>query len=162
MIKRTSKQKWEEKQLYVYFKRQTNQRNLTWEVLDIYKKRIFKRESEPSLITATYNAIRTNYVKVKIDKPQQNNKCKLCIDRDKTINHMISECSKLARKENTIRHTWVGKVIHWKLCQKSKLGPTTKWFMHKAKHPLEEWDAQTFSKILRYKQITKSRLDDQT
>ena len=37
--------------------------------------------------------------KVKIDYTQQNKKCWLCRDRDETINHMISECSKLAQKE---------------------------------------------------------------
>ena len=45
------------------------------------------------------NAIRTNHIKARIDKTQQNSKCRLCSDRDETINHIISECSKLAQKE---------------------------------------------------------------
>ena len=54
------------------------------------------RENE-SLLEATQNeAIRTNSAKEKIDKTQQNSKCMLCGDRDERINHMISECSKLA------------------------------------------------------------------
>ena len=40
--------------------------------------------------------------------------------RDETINHIISECSKLALKEYKTRHNWVGKVIHWELCKKFK------------------------------------------
>ena len=47
-----------------------------------------------------------------MDKMQQNGKCRLCGDRDETINHIISECSKLAQKEYKTRHDWVGKVIH--------------------------------------------------
>ena len=43
---------------------------------------------------------------------QQNSKCRLCGDRDETINHIISECSKWAQKEYKARHDWVGKVIH--------------------------------------------------
>ena len=35
---------------------------------------------------------------------QQNSKCKLCGDRDETINHIISECSKSSQKEYNIRH----------------------------------------------------------
>ena len=42
---------------------------------------------------------RTNHIKARIDKTQQNSKCRLCGDRDDTINHIISECSKLAQKE---------------------------------------------------------------
>ena len=30
--------------------------------------------------------------------------CRLCDDRDETINHIISECSKLALKEYKARH----------------------------------------------------------
>ena len=64
------------------------------------------------LIAAQNNAIRTNHIRARIDKTQQNSKCRLCDDRDETINHMISECSKLAQKEYKTRHDWVYKVIH--------------------------------------------------
>ena len=56
-----------------------------------------------SYIAAQINTIRTNHIKVRINKTQQNSKCTLCGDRDKTINHIISECSKLAQKENKTR-----------------------------------------------------------
>ena len=61
-----------------------------------------KRETESLLKAAQNIAIRTNRIKG-IDKTQQNSKCRLCGDRDETINHMISECSKLAQKEYKIR-----------------------------------------------------------
>ena len=64
------------------------------------------------MIIIIINAIRTNYAKVKIDKTQRNNRYRLCSDRDETINHIISECSKLAQKENKTRHNWVDTVIH--------------------------------------------------
>ena len=40
--------------------------------------------------------IRTNYIITKIDKTQQNSKCRLCADRDETINHIIMQqiCAK--------------------------------------------------------------------
>ena len=62
----------------------------------------------------------TKQHQIKIDKTQQNSKCRLCGDRDETINHIISEYSKLAQKENKTRHNWEGKVIHWELCEKFK------------------------------------------
>ena len=118
---RTRKQKWEEKQLYGRFKRLTNtntkkskKTTKTWKWL---RKENFKRETESLLIAAQNNAIRINHIKAKIDKVQQNCKCRLCGDRDKMINH-ISECRKLAQKEYKTRHDWVGKVIHMELCKK--------------------------------------------
>ena len=49
---------------------------------------------------------------------QQNSKCKLCDNREETTDHIISECSELAQKENKTKHDWVGKVIYWELCKK--------------------------------------------
>ena len=56
------------------------------------------------------NPIGTNYIKEKIDNKRQNSKCRLCSDRDETVNHIISECNKLAQKEYKTRHNWVGKI----------------------------------------------------
>ena len=67
---------------------------MTW-----LRNRNLKRETEYLLIAAQNNAIRTNYIKVRIHKTQQNSKCRLCGDRDETINHKITEYSKLAQKE---------------------------------------------------------------
>ena len=106
----TRKQKWKGKQLYGRFKRLINNiscdKTRTW-----LRKGNFKRETVSLLIAAQNNAIRTNHIKARIDKTQQNSKCRLCGDRDETINH-IRECSKLAQKEYKTRHDWVGKVIH--------------------------------------------------
>ena len=75
----TGKQKWEGKQLYGRFKRQINnishQKSWTW-----LRKGNLKCETESLLITAQDNAIRTNHIKARIDKTQQNSKCRLCGD----------------------------------------------------------------------------------
>ena len=60
----------------------------------------------------------------------QQNRCRLYGDRDETINHIISECSKLAQKEYKARHDWVDKVIHRELCKKLKFDHTNKWYMN--------------------------------
>ena len=36
------------------------------------------------------------------------------------INHKINKCSKLAQRDYTTTHNWVGKVIYWELCKKLK------------------------------------------
>ena len=133
----TRKQKWEEKQLYGRFKRLINnishQKTWTW-----LRKGKLKSETESLLIAAQNNAIRTNHIKTIIDKTQQNNKCRLCGDRDETINH-ISECSKLAQKEYKTSHDWVGKVIHWEMCKKFEFDHTNEWYMHNPA-PVQEND----------------------
>ena len=88
-------------------------------------------------IAAQDNAIRTNHIKARIDKTQQNSKCRLCDDRDETINHIISKYSKLAQREYKTRHNWVGKVIHWEMCKGFKFDHTNKWYMHNPAPVLE-------------------------
>ena len=113
------------KQLYGHFKRLINnishQKTWTW-----LRKGNLKRETETLLIAAQDNTIRTNHIKARIDKTQQKSKCRLCGDRDETINHIISECRKLPQKEYKARHDRV----HWKMCKKLKFDHTNKWYMH--------------------------------
>ena len=65
----TRKENLEEKQLYGHFKRQTS------ENLDMTKARKRLERNWISSKSRTKNSIRTNYVKVKINKIQQNSKC---------------------------------------------------------------------------------------
>ena len=132
----TWKQKWEEKQLYRRLKRLINNisHDKTWTWL---RKGNFRTETESLLIAAQNSAVRTNHIKARIDTTQQNSKFRLCDDRDKTINHITSECRKLAQKAYKTRHQLVGKVIHWEMYKKSKFDHTNKWYMHNPASVLE-------------------------
>ena len=74
------------------------------------RKGHLERETKSLLIAAQNNIIRNNYVKAKIDKMPKYNIYRLCVDKDKTINHVINECSRLMQKKYKTRHDWVGKV----------------------------------------------------
>ena len=91
------KQKWGEKQLCGHFKwlriDQSHEKTWTW-----LRKGNLKRETESLIIVTKNNAIRTNHIKGRIDKTQQNSICRLCGERDEIINHILSKCSKLAQK----------------------------------------------------------------
>ena len=132
----TRKQKCEEKQLYGRFKQQitniSHKKTWTW-----LRKRNFKRKTESLLIAAQKSVIRNNHIKARIDKTQQNSKCRLFGDRDEAINHIISQCRKLAQKEFKTRHDWAGKVIHWEMCKKFKFNHTNKLYMHSLASILE-------------------------
>ena len=135
---KSRKQKWEEKQLHGRFKRLINNisHDKTWTWL---RKGNFKRETESFLMAAQNSAIRTNHIKARRDKTQQNSKCRLCSDRDEIINHIISECSKLEQKEYKDWHDWVGKVIHWEMWKKFEFDHANKWYMHNPT-PVQEND----------------------
>ena len=129
----------------------------TWTWL---RKGNFKRETEPLLIATQNNAIKINHIKARIDKTQQNMKCRLCGDRDETIIHIISKCSKLAQNEYRNRHDWVGKVIQREMCRKFKFDHTNKWYMQNPA-PVQE-NNTNFYGTFTYRQITSSRPEDQT
>ena len=109
--KQLKNKKWEEKQLYRHFKQQISEisHEKTW---TRQRKGNLKRETKSLLKAAQNNAIRTHDIKAKINKTQQNSKCRLCSYRDETINFIINECTKLAQKDYKTRYNWLGKVIH--------------------------------------------------
>ena len=122
--------------LYGRFKRLISniyqEKTWTW-----VRKGNLKRITEYFQIPVHNNANRTNHIKARIDKTQQNSRCRLCGDRDETINHIISECSKFAQKDYKTRHDWAIKVIHWELCRKFQFDHTNKWYMHNPESVLE-------------------------
>ena len=128
--------------MYAYFKRQTieitHEKTWTW-----LRKWDLKRETEYH----QNKAIRTNYIKAKIYM-QQNSKCRLYGDRDKTIYHIIRECSELAQKIK-IRLNCVGKAIHLELCRKVDF--RNKWFLHNPE--FKKMRPTVLSGVLRFKWI---------
>ena len=156
----TKEHKLEEKQLFGCFKRLINNilHQKTWTCL---RKRNLMRETESLQIAAQNNAIRTNHIKARIDKTQQKSKCRLCGDRDETINPIISKCSKLAQKKYKTRYDWVGMVIPWEICKKFKFDRTNKWYMHNPVSVLENgvhkllWDFD-----IQADQLTSARRPD--
>ena len=113
--------KWEEKQLYVHFKKWkskiSHEKTWTW----LYNVNEISSDSRTK-------QLQKDCVKARLDKTQDS-MCILCGDRDEIINH-ISEYSKLAQKEHKTRHDWVGKVIEWELYKKFKFDHTNQCYMH--------------------------------
>ena len=93
-------------------------------------------------MAAQNSAIRANHIKARIDKTQQNSKCRLRGDRDETNNHIISECCELAQKEYKARYDWLGKMVHRKMCKKFKYDHANKWYVH-SQAPVLDNDTHT-------------------
>lgn len=54
----------------------------------------------------------------------------MCKKEDERVMHIISRCSKLAKKEYEKRHDSMGKAIHWDLCRGNR-------FEHSAESVIE-------------------------
>ena len=154
----TRKQKWKEKQRYGHFKRKT----FTRENLAVSKKKKnLKRGTESLLIAAQNNAIRTNYIKARIDKMQQNSKCRLCGNRNETINHIICEYCKLEQKEYDL--ILQGREVdQLGIVQEIEIWPYCPMVFAQTRTRPGEWGTKTFSRILIQKYIPLSGLEDWT
>ena len=86
----------EEKMLQSHFAQQTkkvwNQYRWSW-----LRNRTLKRETESLIFAAQEQTIPTNVIKGKIDKLQEQTKCRMCSRAYETINHIVIECPKLAQ-----------------------------------------------------------------
>ena len=67
-------------------------------------RRTQKRETESLLAAAQDLTVRTNYRWAKIEKDGTSPLCRMCTKADETVNHIVSECSKLAQAEYKGRH----------------------------------------------------------
>ena len=93
--------------------------------------------TEALICSAQEQAIRTNNTKIYIDKTNDSPMCRMCGERNETVSHIISECSKLAQKEYKRRHDNVGKYIHWKLCKKNSIDSKARLYEHSPKGIVE-------------------------
>ena len=121
--------KWTQKQLHGQFIRQTTGKASEdqWEWL---RKGCLKRTTEALIMATQEQVIKINDIKEKIDRTQENSKCRMCGKAEETVNHVLSECSKLAQKEYKRQHDWFGTKIHWELCRKYGIEMKEKWYEH--------------------------------
>ena len=64
----------------------------------------------------------------------------MCRKVDESIDHIVSDCSKLAQKEYKRRHDNLGKIVHWKLARKCNFDTGDKWYEHEPESVLENED----------------------
>ena len=94
-----------------------------------------KKETEGFLIAA--QTLRTNAMKANINKVAEDSKCRLCKEKDETINHLISLCSKIAQTDYKEHHNKVASLLHWNLCKKYHLPESEKWWEHNVEKVLQ-------------------------
>ena len=91
-----------ERKTTVWIWQATNRRNLTWENLQMAKKKYVIRENLSFLNLAENNAMKTNYVQMRIYKTQHNCKCGWSGERDETINHIMTNAANRYKKSTAL------------------------------------------------------------
>lgn len=101
-----------------------------------------KKETEGFLLAAQDQALRTNAIKAHIDGTSDDSKCRLCKEKEETIDHLVSACSKIAQTDYKERHNKVASMLHWNLCKKYHLPAADKWWEHKVEKVLQNDDVK--------------------
>ena len=103
--------------------------------------------TEALLCAAQEQAIRTNYIQYHIDKTSESPLCRLCGRKGESVQHITSECEKLAQKEYKRRHDNVAKKFHWDICRKNGLEHSEKWYEHAPEGEVEKEGIEILSDI---------------
>ena len=88
-------------------------------------------------MAALDQALRTNAIKTKIDKTANDSKCRLCKEKEETVDHLVSACSKIAQTDYKERHNKIAFKLHWNLRKKYHLPAADKWCEHKIENVLQ-------------------------
>ena len=118
---REKKKLWKNKRMCGQFAKEMPETTDEIETWNWPRKANLKVETEAMSFATQEQAIRTNYLRHKIDKIAQSPLCRMCDKKRETISHIVSECDELAQKEYKRRHDNVARIVHWRLCGKYNL-----------------------------------------
>jgi hypothetical protein len=91
-----------------------------------------KKKTESLIMAAQEQSLRTRKIMHAIDHRNVDPKCRMCWQKDETVEHLVSACSKLAQTEYKARHDKVALIIHWHLCKKFGIQVEKEWYKHMA------------------------------
>ena len=97
-------EKWKNKALHVQYPRNLEKLHVDTVTTNKWLSSNLKGETEGLLVAAQDQAINTrNYQKVICGQPVKS-KCKMCSQREETVDHIVSGCEVLAKTEYISRH----------------------------------------------------------
>ena len=113
---RNRQERWQSKPLHGQYLQDIKDKTdnaITWSWL---KNGELKKKNRRFPNNAQDQALHTNAIKAKIDKVTGDSKCRLCKEKDETINHLITSCSKITQTDYKERHNITASMLHWNLC----------------------------------------------
>ena len=84
-----------------------------------------KRETESD---SSESECKNKLVKARIGKSQGDSLYRVCREVDESIDHIVSDCSKLPQKECKRRDDNLGEIVLWKLARKYNFEGGDKWY----------------------------------
>ena len=89
-----------------------------------------KGETEGFILAAQDQSISTRVYQTRILKNGADPNCRLCTEKEETVDHIISACPTIVNTEYLQGHDRVARFIHWTLCTNFNLPHTEKWYEH--------------------------------
>eukprot|EP00957_Ditylum_brightwellii_P093279 7103558-Ditylum_brightwellii.AAC.1 len=93
-------------------------------------RRYLRGKTEVTLYAAMEQMLVMDSKRQKIFKQDCSLLCCLCQQKDETIRHIVSRCSKLMGTTYTKQHNEVAHYTHWNLLQKQSLLVPPQWYKH--------------------------------
>ena len=128
---------WEKKIMHGQYQQQTKDIKDPTDSWKWLTQQDLHRETEGLIIAAQDQSLSTNYIKNKIHGQDISPKCRLCGDKDETIDHILNGCPKLAQSEYKKRHDKVAAAVHWSMCKNYHIPCPDKWYNHQAEKVIE-------------------------
>lgn len=130
-LKKKLQEKWAQKNLHgQYLKRLKREGTSTLKTFGWLSRGRAKGETEALITAAQDQALRTKNYEKEVLKISTDDKCRLCKEKSETIDHLISSCPQLAKKEFIERHDKMCNYIHHTICQAFQIPANEKWYIH--------------------------------
>ena len=86
------------------------------------------KSSEGFVFAAQEQALRTRWLRSKIEGEKVDPNCRVCGETVESVGHLASACGKLAQREYKRRHDRMGLRVYWELCRRYGLKCVDKWY----------------------------------
>ena len=129
--------RWTEKPMHGQFHRDVEERTDQEKRWLWLAKSDLKPETEALICAAQGQALRTNYIKHRVNYIAESDRCRVCGDKGETAWHITSQCTPLAQRECKRRHDNVARIVHWAICGKYDIQRDDKWYDHKPEGVIE-------------------------
>ena len=134
------KETWEEKPLHGQYPKRLEKADTDKEATNKWLRSSgLKGETEGFIIAAQDQSLPTKLYHHQIIKDGSDPKCRLCNAYNESVDHLISGCPVLAKKEYIERHNTVAGYVHWNLCKHYNMETKLNWYEH---NPLTVVDNQ--------------------
>ena len=100
-----------------------SERNWQW-----LKSGFVSKSMEEFICAAQEQALRTRWLRAKIEIKDISEKCRICGKQMETIVHLVAGCEVLAKEGYKRRHDRVGLKVYWEVRRKYRIDCVEKWY----------------------------------